>query len=105
LTPAEHECTQRSRGQATNTSRSASALAAKAPTPQSPADAADGRYGAHWWLDIGGPGSFSANGYDGQYIVCVPDLDLVLVRHGATPLDKKEALKAWVGELIDCFRR
>ena len=78
---------------------------ARTPTPQSPADAADGRYGAHWWLDIGGPGSFSANGYDGQYTVCAPDLDLVLVRHGATPLDKKDALKAWVGDVVGCFRR
>ena len=64
----------------------------------------EGRYGAHWWLDIAGPGSFSANGYDGQYTVLVPDLDLILVRHGATPLDKKDALKAWVGQAVDCFR-
>ena len=48
-------------------------------------------------------GSFSANGYDGQYTVCVPDLDMVLVRHGATPLDRKDALKAWIGAVIDCW--
>lgn len=79
---------------------------ARTPTPQ-PAGAAEaeGRYGAHWWLDLGGPGSFSANGYDGQYTVCVPDLDLVLVRHGATPLDKKNDLKRWIGEVVDCFRQ
>lgn len=62
-------------------------------------------YGAHWWLGIGGEGSFSANGYDGQYTVCVPDLDMVLVRHGATPLDKKDALHAWVGEVVTTFRK
>ena len=56
------------------------------------------------YADIAGPGSFSANGYDGQYTVLVPDLDLILVRHGATPLDKKDALKAWVGEVVQCFR-
>jgi CubicO group peptidase (beta-lactamase class C family) len=78
---------------------------ARTPTFQQPGYDIDGRYGAHWWLDIGGPGSFSANGYDGQYTVCIPDLDMVLVRHGATPLDKKDALKAWVGELVDSFRR
>lgn len=61
-------------------------------------------YGAHWWLGVGGPGSFSANGYDGQYTVVVPDLDLVLVRHGATPLDLKDNLKAWVGEAIERMR-
>ena len=78
---------------------------ARTPTFQQPGAEADGRYGAHWWLDIGGPGSFSANGYDGQFTVCVPDLDLVLVRHGATPLEKKDALKAWIGEVIGCFRQ
>lgn len=78
---------------------------ARTPTFQAPGDDLDGRYGAHWWLDVGGPGSFSANGYDGQYTVCVPDLDMVLVRHGATPLEKKDALRAWVGELVDSFRR
>ena len=62
-------------------------------------------YGAHWWLGVGGPGSFSANGYDGQYTVVVPDLDLVLVRHGATPLDLKDNLQAWVGEVIGAIRR
>jgi CubicO group peptidase (beta-lactamase class C family) len=62
-------------------------------------------YGAHWWLGVGGPGSFSANGYDGQYTVVVPDLDLVLVRHGATPLDLKDNLKAWVGEVIGAIRQ
>lgn len=76
---------------------------ARTPTWQQP-EAADDPYGAHWWLGIAGDGSFSANGYDGQYTVCVPDLDMVLVRHGATPLDKKDALKAWVGEVVDCFR-
>jgi CubicO group peptidase (beta-lactamase class C family) len=79
---------------------------ARTPTFQQPGAAdAEGRYGAHWWLDLGGPGSFSANGYDGQYTLCVPDLDLVLVRHGATPLEKKDELKRWIGEVVDCFRQ
>jgi CubicO group peptidase (beta-lactamase class C family) len=76
---------------------------ARTPTFQQPGADAE-RYGAHWWLDFGGPNSFSANGYDGQYIVCCPDLDLVLVRHGATPLDKKDAVHAWVRQVVDCFR-
>jgi CubicO group peptidase (beta-lactamase class C family) len=77
---------------------------ARTPTFQQADPSIDSRYGAHWWLDIGGPGSFSANGYDGQFTVCVPDLDLVLVRHGATPLDLKDELKAWVGDVVGCFR-
>ena len=62
------------------------------------------RYGAHWWLDFGGPGSFSANGYDGQYTIIAPDRDLIIVRHGVTPLALNENLKAWLGNLAACFR-
>ena len=40
----------------------------------------------------------------GQFTVAVPDLDMVVVRHGATPLDKKDALKVWMGEFVDAFR-
>jgi hypothetical protein len=28
----------------------------------------------------------------------------VVVRNGATPLDKKEEIKRWIGEVVDCFR-
>jgi CubicO group peptidase (beta-lactamase class C family) len=62
-------------------------------------------YGAQWWLGLGGPGSFSANGYDGQYTVVVPDLDLVLVRHGATPAELKDHLRTFVGEAVRRLRR
>ena len=58
---------------------------------------------AHWWLDITGPGSFSANGYEGQYTVVVPDLDLVLVRHGKSQ-EMKENLMVWLMAVVECFR-
>jgi CubicO group peptidase (beta-lactamase class C family) len=74
----------------------------RTPTWQQPNDW--GPYGAHWWLDLAGPGSFSANGYEGQYTVVVPDLDMVVVRHGATPLDRSEAPKAWIAQLVESFR-
>ena len=61
-------------------------------------------YGAHWWLGIAGPGSFSANGYEGQYTVLVPDLDLILVRHGRTPMDRKDAVQDWLADMARCFR-
>lgn len=61
------------------------------------------RYGAHWWLDFGGPGSFSANGYDGQFTIIAPDRDLIIVRHGVTALALKENLKAWIGKLANSF--
>lgn len=77
---------------------------ARTPTPQ-PADHDGLGYGAHWWLGIAGPKSFSANGYQGQFTVLEPDLDLVLVRHGDTIGDEKtEALKDWIAQVVDCFR-
>ena len=75
---------------------------ARTATFQQPGAADDG-YGAHWWLDVGGPGTFSANGYDGQIILCVPDQDLILVRHGASEAHK-DALKAWYRDIVRCFR-
>jgi CubicO group peptidase (beta-lactamase class C family) len=75
---------------------------ARTQTWQQPND--DGPYGAHWWLETGGPGSFAAHGYGGQFIVVVPDLDLVAVRSGDTPLALKLNPKAWIGEVVDCFR-
>lgn len=71
---------------------------ARRPTFQQPGVDAN-PYGAHWWLDFGGPGSFSANGYDGQFTVILPDRDTIIVRHGATPMMIKENLKTWIGKL------
>lgn len=75
-----------------------------ARTPTWQQTEADGRYGAHWWLGIAGPGSFSANGHEGQFTVVVPELDLVMVRHGRTPSELKQDLKSWIGSVIHCFR-
>lgn len=72
-------------------------------TPQPPDPEASLGYGAHWWLGLAGPHSFSANGYEGQYTVIVPDLDLVLVRHGKSE-PQKDAVQAWIGNVVDCFR-
>jgi CubicO group peptidase (beta-lactamase class C family) len=63
-----------------------------------------GPYGAHWWLDMVGPGSFSANGHEAQYTVLVPDLDLIVVRNGQTPMPHEVEVKAWIGEIVQCFR-
>ncbi|MEN6543929.1 serine hydrolase [Parvibaculum sp.] len=65
----------------------------------------DGPYGAHWWLGLGGPGSFSANGYEGQFTVIAPDIDLILVRNGKAPgTTEKENVRRWLGEIANCFR-
>lgn len=75
---------------------------ARTATPTPPTEELG--YGAHWWLGIAGPGSFSANGYDGQYTVVVPDLDLVVVRSGRTPLDLRLNPQRWLAEVVGCFR-
>ena len=40
----------------------------------------------HWWQMFAAdfPGSFNASGYEGQYTIVVPSLDLVAVRLGQT---------------------
>ncbi len=75
---------------------------ARTPTAHVPSTEALG-YGAHWWLGIAGPGSFSANGYAGQYIVVVPEKDLILVRNGDTPAARKDDLRLWMGEVAAAF--
>lgn len=78
---------------------------ARTPTAQTPAMLEeDGPYGAHWWLERGGPGSFSANGFEGQFTIVVPDCDLVLVRHGKTDASLGPNMKAWMANVVECFR-
>lgn len=77
---------------------------ARTPTWQQEGEARDTPYGAQWWLGLGGAGSFSANGYQGQFTVCIPDLDMVIVRHGKTDAAKGPAVKAWIMAISDCFR-
>ncbi len=74
---------------------------ARTPTPIVPDEEPMG-YGAHWWLNLAGPGSFSANGYDGQYIVLVPQKDLILVRHGVSEA-QKDNVRMWLAAVADCF--
>ena len=76
---------------------------ARTPTFQQPGGEIDSPYGAHWWLDLAGEGSFSANGYDGQYIVICPNRELIIVRHGATAIDLQPNLKAWIKGLAAVF--
>jgi CubicO group peptidase (beta-lactamase class C family) len=41
-------------------------------------------YGRHWWMWPDLPGSIAAHGYEGQYIIVVPDRDLTVVHLGKT---------------------
>lgn len=64
-------------------------------------------YGEQWWTadpripaDLG---AFWANGYEGQRIMCVPALDLVVVRLGKTPEQHRDALLGWYREVVAAF--
>ncbi len=58
-------------------------------------------YGAHWWLWPDFPGSLACHGYEGQYIVVLPDRELVVVHLGKSPIDQRPAL---TDRLRDIFR-
>ena len=76
---------------------------ARTPTFQQPDGDADGPYGAHWWLDRVGAGSFSACGYEGQHIAMAPVRDLIVTRHGSTPLATQSAARMWVAQLAEAW--
>ncbi len=66
--------------------------------------AEDGNYyGAHWWLHGDEHGSFRCSGYEGQRIVVVPALDLIIVRLGKTPAQHYPDLRHWTDRVIAAF--
>ncbi len=60
-------------------------------------------YGAHWWVHDDAYGTFRCSGYEGQRIVVVPALDLVIVRSGKTEATNYQNIADWVRRLIDAF--
>lgn len=73
---------------------------ARTPTPPS-----QGEYGAHWWLGIAGPETFYCSGFQGQYTVCDPTRDLVIVRLGQSTPEERETIAAWLTGLAERFPR
>jgi CubicO group peptidase (beta-lactamase class C family) len=61
-------------------------------------------YGEHWWVRGDELGTFWANGYDGQATICVPALDLVVVRLGRTPSELRAHRERFLAAVVDCFR-
>jgi len=61
-------------------------------------------YGQHWWAYPCTHGSFRASGYEGQAVLVVPGLDLVVVRLGKTPFaNGNDPLFLHLAEIISCF--
>lgn len=60
-------------------------------------------YGAHWWIWRDQPGSLAAHGYEGQYIIVLPERDLVIVHLGKIPTDVRAPLYPKLRRLIDAF--
>ena len=60
-------------------------------------------YSAQFWVQGDEQGSFSCHGYEGQRIIAVPPLDLVIVRLGQTSSDFSSQLRAWEDDLIAAF--
>jgi CubicO group peptidase (beta-lactamase class C family) len=67
-------------------------------------DPVDGPYGAHW-LGVTGDtlGTFRASGYTGQSITICPPLDLVVVRLGNTPNERRQAWVPWRAATVQAF--
>lgn len=63
----------------------------------------DEGYAWHWWTVPDRHGTFAASGYEGQRLEVVPALDLVVVRLGKTPADRRGALRATLARVVECF--
>ncbi len=62
-------------------------------------------YGRHWWMWPEFPGSIAAHGYEGQFIVVVPDRGLTLVHLGKTDAGVRHHLLAKLHGLIHAAAR
>jgi CubicO group peptidase (beta-lactamase class C family) len=60
-------------------------------------------YGRHWWMWPEFPGSIAAHGYEGQFVVVVPDRQLTLVHLGKTVRELQPPLVGALADLITSF--
>lgn len=57
-------------------------------------------YGRHWWTWPDQPGSLAAHGYEGQYIIVLPEHEAVLVHLGKTDASVRDRLVARLRRII-----
>jgi CubicO group peptidase (beta-lactamase class C family) len=60
-------------------------------------------YGRHWWMWPEVPGSLACHGHEGQYIVVVPERELVVVHLGKTDAAFAPQQRASLRQMIDTF--
>lgn len=60
-------------------------------------------YGRHWWRWPGIPGSYSANGYEGQFVLVLPDRDLVVVHLGKTEAAHHRGLTMRIARIVEAL--
>lgn len=58
-------------------------------------------YGRHWWMWCRYPGSLAAHGYEGQYVLVVPDREMVVVHLGKSPAEQRHHVVRLLVELVD----
>ena len=58
-------------------------------------------YGRHWWMWPQFPGSIAAHGYEGQFVVVVPDRELTVVHLGKTVREVQPPLVTAIAGLIE----
>ena len=61
-------------------------------------------YGLHWWIRGDASGTFWANGYDGQMVACIPEMDAVVVRFGVMPSALRPATEQWFFDVLSALR-
>ena len=58
-------------------------------------------YGRHWWMWARYPRSLAAHGYEGQYVVVVPDRELVVAHLGKTDATQRDHVVRHLMGVID----
>jgi CubicO group peptidase (beta-lactamase class C family) len=71
---------------------------ARAPVAHDPENGCD--YGRHWWLWPDQPGSLAAHGYEGQYVLVLPERDAVVVHLGKTDASVRDRLVARIRRIV-----
>ena len=74
-----------------------------ARTPISHDDENGCDYGRHWWMWPEVAGSLACHGHEGQYVVVVPDRELVVVHLGKTDAAMAPLLRGRLRQMIDAF--